>query len=89
MNLTNNANRKEVEIIIMRVSRCRSYVKRILKKRDQDVFWKHYQDLLKGQQNLDYEFTNHDVGIARELENILTCLFNTEASLNTLFKFTS
>jgi len=82
-------NKKEVEIIIMRVAYCRSYVKRILKKKDQDLFWLMYQDLLNKKNDLDYEFTNHDVGIARELENILTYLFNTEASLTILFNSTT
>jgi len=86
--MIHDARRKDIEIIIRRVAYCRSYVKRILKKKDQDLFWLMYQDLLMKKDDQDYEFTNQDERVATELESIITYLINAEASLTFLFNST-
>jgi hypothetical protein len=87
--MIHDARRKDIKLIIMRVGYCRSYVKRILKKKDQDLFWLMYQDLLMKKDDQDYEFTNQDERVARELESLITNLSNAEASLTILFNSTS
>ena len=87
--MIHDERRKDIETIIRRVGYCRNYVKRILKKKDQDTFWLMYQDLLLRKEDQDYEYTKQDERVAVELESIITYLINTEASLSFLFNSTS